>query len=85
MLFRSKIAFVIEEMGNRLNTLGLNWQDATKVQAYTVHDIRACVDELLAKPGLIPNGLMWHYANPPVSGLEYEMDVRGGVDEIFID
>lgn len=82
---KKKIAFVIEEMGNRLNTLGINWKDATKVQAYTVHDIQIWVDELLAKPGLIPNGLMWHYANPPVSGLEYEMDVRGGVDEIFID
>jgi hypothetical protein len=80
-----KIAFVIDEMTARLRKLDLTWNDATKVQAYTIHDIAPWIDELLSNPGLIPNGLTWHYAKPPVAGLEYEMDVRGGVSELFIN
>ena len=82
---RKKMAFVIEEMSTRLKHFGLNWSDVTKVQAYSVHDIAALVDELLSKPGFIPNGLLWHYARPPVAGLDYEMDLRGSVNEIFFD
>ncbi len=82
---RKKISFVIQEMSNRLQQLDLDWGQATKVQAYTIHDISYWVEELLSRPGLIPHGLVWHYARPPVAGLEYEMDVRGGVSEIFID
>ena len=33
-------------------------------------------DEIVAR-GAAPGGLTWHYARPPVEGLEYEMDVRG--------
>lgn len=79
------MVFVIEEMSTRLKHFSLNWSDVTKVQAYSVHDIAALVDELLSKPGFIPNGLLWHYARPPVAGLDYEMDLRGSVNEIFFD
>ena len=29
-------------------------------------------------------GLTWHYARPPVQGLDYEMDVRGVAREIVM-
>ena len=77
--------FVIAEMGARLMALGLTWQDATKAQAYSIHNITDLVSELLSKPGLIPNGLCWHFARPPVAGLEFEMDLRGSVNELFLN
>lgn len=82
---RKKMIFVIEEMRLRLENLGLNWNKVTKVQAYSIHDIAVLIDELLSRPGLIPNGLTWHYARPPVAGLEYEMDLRGSVNELFFE
>jgi len=82
---RKKMAFVIEEMANRLRSFDLKWSDVTKVQAYSIHNIALLVDELLAKPGLIQHGLTWHFARPPVAGLDYEMDLRGSVNELFSD
>jgi hypothetical protein len=81
---RQKMVHVIAEMHTRLVGLGLSWHDVTKVQAYSVQPIASLVDELLSMPGLIPDGLIWHFARPPVSGLEYEMDLRGMVNELFI-
>lgn len=81
---RQKMVHVIAEMHTRLVGLGLSWHDVTKVQAYSVQPIASLVDELLSKPGLIPDGLIWHFARPPVRGLEYEMDLRGMVNELFI-
>jgi hypothetical protein len=78
------MAHVITEMHTRLAGLGLSWYDVTKVQAYSVQPITSLVDELLSKPGLIPDGLILHFARPPVRGLEYEMDLRGMVNELFI-
>jgi len=80
-----KMRFVIAEMLSRLTALGLTWQDVTKVQAYSIHNIADLVSELLSKPGLIPNGLCWYFARPPVAGLEFEMDLRGSVNELFLN
>lgn len=81
---RQKMVHVIAEMHTRLKGLGLSWYDVTKVQAYSVQPIASLVNELLFKPGLIPDGLIWHFARPPVSGLEFEMDLRGTVNELYI-
>jgi len=79
-----KMSFVIAEMTNRLTSFGHDWHDVTKVQAYSIRDIGPWVKELLSSPGCIPCGLTWHYAQPPVAGLDYEMDARGNINEIFI-
>jgi len=80
-----KMRFVIAEMVARLTALDLSWHDVTKVQAYSIHDIADLIRELLSKPGLIPNGFCWHIARPPVAGLEFEMDLRGSVNELFLN
>jgi hypothetical protein len=36
---------------------------------------RAVADEIVRR-GAARTGLTWHYARPPVQGLEYEMDCR---------
>lgn len=81
---RDKMRHVAGEMERRLSGLGFSWRDAANTQAYTVHDIGALVDAELAQRGVIPHGLTWHFARPPVQGLEFEMDVRGADREIVL-
>lgn len=81
---REKVRFVLQEMESRLSDLGLSWRDAMATQAYTVQDIGALVGSEIAARGAAAGGLIWHYARPPVIGLEYEMDVRCAAREIVI-
>ena len=81
---REKVTFVIAEMERRLALLGFTWLDATSTQLYTVQNIGHLVGELLAARGAGEGGLAWHYARPPVIGLEFEMDVRGHAREFVI-
>jgi hypothetical protein len=81
---REKIQFVVAEMEERLSALGFAWHDAVSTQAYTVQDIGALVGPELAARGVLPGGLSWHFARPPVVGLEFEMDVRGAAREIAL-
>jgi hypothetical protein len=74
---REKVRFVVHAMQGRLATLGFDWSDAVLTQAYTVHDIGPLVGEELAVLRVMDGGLLWHYARPPVKGLEFEMDVCG--------
>lgn len=82
---REKVLFVIAEMERRLASVGVGWADAVSTQAYTTQNIGHLVGELLGARGAIGSGLVWHYARPPVLGLEFEMDVRGDVRELILD
>jgi hypothetical protein len=81
---REKVACVIEEMERRLAPLGFSWADADTTQAYTVQDIGPLVGEMLDARGAMRGGLVWHYAWPPVIGLDYEMDVLSTAREIVL-
>lgn len=73
---RSKARWVLDEMQNRMNTLGFDWPTATATQVYTVHDFHPLVADELVRRQAMRGGLTWHFARPPVVGLEYEMDCR---------
>jgi hypothetical protein len=79
-----KVRFVVELMGARLKALGFSWRDAASTQAYTVHDIGALVGPEIAARGAAAGGVAWHFARPPVVGLDFEMDVRGAAREILL-
>ncbi|MDB5805310.1 MAG: hypothetical protein JWN73_2632 [Betaproteobacteria bacterium] len=81
---REKVEFVAAEMERRLQLLGFTWADATAVDAYTVQNIGHLVGEVLARRGAAAGGVTWHYARPPVIGLEYEMDVHGAARELVL-
>lgn len=81
---REKVRFVVAEMEQRLAALGFSWKDAVSTQAYSVQDIGALVGPEIAARGAAAGGLSWHFARPPVVGLEYEMDVRGAARELLI-
>jgi hypothetical protein len=81
---QSKVEFVIQEMEKRLKSLGFTWSDVACTQAYSVHNIGGLVESLLAGRGFIRNGLSWHFARPPVMGLDFEMDLRGAVNQVYV-
>jgi hypothetical protein len=74
---REKARWVLAEQERRMQALGVGWQDATATQVYTVHDLHPFLADEIARRGAMPAGLTWHFARPPVQGLDYEMDVRG--------
>jgi hypothetical protein len=74
---REKARYVLGEMERRLGLLGFGWPDTTAVQIYTVHDIHPFLPDEIVQRGAAQSGLIWHYARPPLRGLEYEMDCAG--------
>ncbi|MCU0986645.1 MAG: hypothetical protein MUC89_17200, partial [Acetobacteraceae bacterium] len=72
---REKLAFVLGEMERRMGALGRGWADAGFAQLYTVHDIGHLRGACFGPRGALRPGVMWHYARPPVIGLDVEMDV----------
>lgn len=81
---REKVEHVAAEMERRLTLLGFTWADAVSVDAYTVQNIGHLVGDVLAKRGACASGLTWHYARPPVIGLEFEMDVHGAARDVVL-
>src|ERR1700681_1133088 len=73
---KEKVRFTVGEMEDRLGAFGFRWRDTTAVQAYTVHDFHPVMSNELVRRGATRSGLTWHFARPPVIGLEYEMDCR---------
>ena len=74
---REKAHYVLGEMERRLGALGFGWADTTTTQVYTVHDLHPFLADEIVRRGAARSGLTWHFARPPVRGLEYEMDCRG--------
>jgi hypothetical protein len=81
---REKARFVHDVMEQRMTALGFGWPDVTATQVYTVFDIHPFLADEIVRRGAASAGLIWHYARPPVQGLDYEMDVRGVARELVI-
>ena len=79
---REKARWVLAEQERRMAALGFGWGDATATQVYTVYDFHSLVAAEIAGRGAMAAGLTWHFARPPVQGLDYEMDVRGVATEL---
>ena len=72
-----KARFVLGRMESRMAVFGKAWADATAVQLYTVFDPHPFMGDEIVRRGAAEHGLTWHFARPPVEGLDYEMDCRG--------
>ena len=75
---RRKLECVIEALTGHLRELRLGWDQATTVNLYTVHEIHHMLaSTLLPAIGAAARlGVNWHYARPPVTGLEVEIDAH---------
>ncbi|HEY1935290.1 MAG TPA: hypothetical protein VGG99_25065 [Acetobacteraceae bacterium] len=73
---RAKGVYVLERMEQRMAAVGAAWSDTTAVQVYTVFDLHPFLGDEIVRRGAAQHGLSWHFARPPVAGLDYEMDCR---------
>lgn len=71
-----KARHVLTTLEARMQEFGVGWSAVTGTQAYTVHDPHAFFASEIVARGAARLGLTWHYARPPVQGLEFEMDCR---------
>ena len=80
-----KVRFVLGLMDGRVRGLGASWAAITAVDVYTVHDIAPLLASLIVpRTGNAPHGIVWHYARPPITSIEYEMDLRACAREIVL-
>ena len=83
---REKVKFVIGIMQSRLSGLHMKWQAVTAVDIYTVHPLHHLLAEELLTPmqEAARHAVRWYYSRPPITGLEYEMDMRGVRQEFYL-
>ena len=82
----TKAAFVMDLMERRLRGLGADWSLVNAIDVYTIHSLDAVLRAVVlnrAGPAAI-HGVRWHYARPPITDIEYEMDLRGTRTEIYL-
>ena len=81
---RDKAHLVMDVMEERMQPLGFGWSDVTTTQVYTVFDVHSYIGDEFVRRGAMAGGLVWHFARPPVQGLDFEVDVRGVATELVI-
>src|SRR5215831_8812673 len=83
---RRKTACVLETLGKQLAEMKAAWNDATAVNLYTVHDLHPLIatDLLPALGSAGHRGIRWHFARPPVQGLELEIDCYAARQELIV-
>lgn len=82
---RAKARFVVGEMERRMALLGSDWSVVTATQAYTVFEMNGFIGDEIVRRGAMAHGLTWHYARPPIVGLDFEMDCRRVAVERVVD
>ena len=83
---REKAAYVMEIMAERLQGLGGTWEWINAVDVYTIHPLDQLIEDIvLSRLGPAGrHGIRWHHARPPIVDIEFEMDMRGVRQEVFI-
>lgn len=71
-----KAGHALKELERRMSLLGFDWPMITGNNLYCAHDIFHALTQEIAVRGAAQAGLTWHLCRPPVSGLEFEMDIR---------
>ncbi len=80
---QEKAAHVTGVMRDRLKGLKVRARDVSVVNVYTVHPLAQAQVSAILKPDLATHGLHWHYCRPPITKLEFEMDMRGVATELY--
>jgi hypothetical protein len=73
-------------MQARLQGLGVSWPDVTTIDIYTPQPIDSFLADTVLRPAgpAAIHGVRWFPSQPPIAGLEYEMDLRGVAREILL-
>ncbi len=83
---QDKARYVMGAIQRQMANLGVSWADVTNTNMYTVHSpFHFLEPELLAVMGPAARyGVHWFYSRPPIQEVEFEVDVRGTAEELFL-
>ena len=81
---KSKAAYIMQALRERVLQLGAEWSSITASQIYTVHPVEAVISSVFAESGLTNVGLTLFPSYPPVQGMEFEIDVRAVSRELVL-
>jgi len=83
---RQKLECILHILGAHLSEMKLKWKIATAVNLYTVFDVHPLLSSALLPllDAASHCGVTWHYARPPVSGLDVEIDARAVRMELIL-
>ena len=82
----AKAANVMGALNEQLLALGAKWTDVSQTSMYTVRTVDSYVNDVVIA-GMGPAarfGLHWFVAAPPILDLEFEVDLRGVSQELFL-
>jgi hypothetical protein len=82
----AKAANVMGALNEQLLALGAKWTDVSQTSMYTVRTVDSYVNDVVIA-GMGPAarfGLHWFVAAPPILDLEFEVDIRGVSQELFL-
>lgn len=79
-----RTSVVLDEIESRLAGLGVGWADSDAVVVYSAEPLHHVMETVvLERLGSARHrGVHLYLARPPLSGLLYEMDARGGTEEV---
>ncbi len=83
---REKAKTVMHVMQTRMAGLGAAWHNVTCVDIYTSLPIHAILPDIIYQPMTSrgSHGIHWYLSQPPITGLAFEMDLRGVHTEKWI-
>ena len=84
MLDKTKAVAMI--MNQRLGALGAANRLLTTVDVYSSHPLQEGLEQVIAQeiPAAASVGVRWFYSRPPIEDIEFEMDMRGVVNDIIV-
>ena len=71
-----KAAHALNELERRLQLFASDWSKTTGAGLYCIHDVYDALTVEMVARGAAHAGITWHLCQPPIDGLEFEMDVR---------
>lgn len=84
---KQKAEFVMDLMEARLFGLGADWSRVNAIDVYTIHSLDKILPKCVlnrAGPSAV-HGIRWHYTQPPIAEIEFEMDLRGVRTELHLE
>ena len=81
-----KASFVQGIMEQRMGDLGVSWTEVTTVDVYTIHLLDQTLSQVVLR-GMgraSRHGFRWYCSRPPVVDIEFEMDIRGVRQEVYL-
>jgi hypothetical protein len=83
---RQKTEWVMGAINVQLGKLGVRWSDVSNANVYTVHGVDSYIeDAILGAMGPAARyGVHWMFTRPPIEDIEFELDVRGVSQELYL-